>query len=103
MINQGMILGRSSFVYRINDTNKFVTFEKRKEYKTSRIHVDISLVDNDILDVEGFKKWRSEFNNAEFLLNEDNKMDISDIKHDVRISNSLTSIYNFIGEKLDYF
>ena len=73
MINQGMILGRSSFVYRINDTNKFITFEKRKEYKTSRIHVDISLVDNDILDVEGFKKWRSEFNNAEFLLNEDNK------------------------------
>jgi len=73
MINQGMILGRSSFVYRINDTNTFVTFEKRKQYKTSRIHVDISLVDNDILDIERFKNWRTDFKDAEFILNDDNK------------------------------
>ena len=73
MINQGMILGRSSFVYRINDTNTFVSFEKRKEHKTSRIHVDISLVDNDILDIEGFKNWRSDFKDADFILNDNNQ------------------------------
>ena len=64
-----MILGRSNFVYRIVNTNKFVTFEKRKEYKTSRIHVDIELVNNDILSISDFKKWRPEFANAEFVLN----------------------------------
>jgi leucyl-tRNA synthetase len=69
MINQGMILGRSNFVYRIKDSNTFVSFDKRKQYKTSRIHVDIDLVNNDVLDVEAFKKWRPEFNSAEFILN----------------------------------
>jgi leucyl-tRNA synthetase len=71
MINQGMILGRSSFVYRIQGTEKFVTFEKRKDFKTQRLHVDIALVDNDKLDLEGFRKWRVEFANAEFVLGED--------------------------------
>ena len=70
MINQGMILGRSSFVYRIKDSNKFVTYEKRKEYQTVRLHVDISLVDNDLLDLTAFKNWRSEFADAEFILND---------------------------------
>ncbi|MBK12190.1 MAG: leucine--tRNA ligase [Crocinitomicaceae bacterium] len=70
MINQGMILGRSSFVYRIEGTNRFVSFEQRKEHRTQRLHVDISLVRNDILDLEGFKAWRPEFANADFLLNE---------------------------------
>ncbi|MFT7344414.1 MAG: leucyl-tRNA synthetase [Lentimonas sp.] len=73
MINQGMILGRSSFVYRIEGSNKFVTESKKSDYKTMPIHVDIALVDNDILDVEGFKKWRSDFENAEFILNENNQ------------------------------
>jgi leucyl-tRNA synthetase len=73
MINQGMILGRSSFVYRINDTNTFVSFDKRKEHKTTRLHTDISLVNNDVLDVESFKNWREEYANAEFILNEDGK------------------------------
>jgi len=73
MINQGMILGRSSFVYRIKDTNTFVSFDKRKEHKTTRLHVDISFVDNDVLDVEAFKNWRAEYANAEFILNEDGK------------------------------
>lgn len=72
MINQGMILGRSSFVYRINDTNTFVSAGLRKEHRTSRMHVDISLVDNDILDIEAFKKSREEYHNAEFIL-EDGK------------------------------
>ena len=54
MINQGMILGRSSFVYRIQGTDTFVTASQRKAHATQRLHVDINLVDNDKLDLEGF-------------------------------------------------
>ena len=70
MINQGMILGRSNFVYRIQGTNQFVTFEKRKEFQTQRLHVDINLVQSDKLDVDEFMAWRPEYANAEFILNE---------------------------------
>ena len=70
MVNQGMILGRSSFVYRIEGSNTFVTFERRKEQRTQRLHVDIALVRNDVLDTEAFKAWRPEFADAEFELNE---------------------------------
>jgi len=69
MINQGMILGRSSFVYRDKESGKFVSFGKRKEYKTARLHVDISLVDSDILDIEGFKSWLPD-KHIHFLLND---------------------------------
>ena len=68
LINQGMILGRSSFVYKVKDENKFVSFGLRKEYKTQRLHADISNVVNDELNVEEFKKGRSEFADAEFIL-----------------------------------
>ncbi len=71
LINQGMILGRSSFVYRCKDSGKFITFSKRKEYKTARLHVDIALVDNDKLNLEGFKNWRAEYAKAEFVLEDD--------------------------------
>jgi len=71
MINQGMILGRSSFVYRIKDSNKFVTLSKKKDFDVTPIHADISLVDNDKLDIEGFKAWRPEFSKAEFICEED--------------------------------
>jgi leucyl-tRNA synthetase len=71
MINQGMILGRSSFVYRIKDSNKFVTLSKKKDFDVTPIHADISLVDNDKLDIEGFKAWRPEFSHAEFICEED--------------------------------
>jgi leucyl-tRNA synthetase len=73
MINQGMILGRSSFVYRVKDTNTFVSFDKRKEFETTRLHVDISYVENDILDISAFKKWRDEYENADFILNDEGK------------------------------
>ena len=73
MINQGMILGRSNFVYRIKDSNTFVSFDKRKDYKTSRMHVDIHLVDKDVLDIEAFKKWRQEYKEAKFILNDEGK------------------------------
>ncbi len=70
MINQGMILGRSNFVYRDKDSGKFVSFDKRKEFKTARLNVDINRVDNDKLDTEAFKNWLPEFANAEFILND---------------------------------
>ena len=73
MINQGMILGRSSFVYRVKGSNKFVTFDKRKEYQTIRLNVDVNLVDNDELNIHEFKKSRKEYAGAEFILNEESK------------------------------
>ncbi len=73
MINQGMILGRSSFVYRDKESGKYVSFGKRKEYKTARLNAEISLVDNDILNTDNFKKWMPEFANAEFILDDDGK------------------------------
>ncbi len=70
LINQGMIQGRSNFVYRIKDTNTFVSYGLKKDYDVTPIHVDVNIVSNDILDVEKFKAWRPEFNNAEFILEE---------------------------------
>ena len=72
LINQGMIQGRSNFVYRIKDTNTFVSYNLRNEYDTTPIHVDVNIVSNDVLDVEAFKAWRPEYSTAEFIL-EDGK------------------------------
>ena len=72
LVNQGMIQGRSNFVYRIKDTNTFVSYGLRKEYDVTPIHVDVNIVSADVLDVEAFKAWRPEYNNAEFIL-EDGK------------------------------
>ena len=68
LINQGMIQGRSNFVYRIKDTNKFVSYGLKDQYDTTPIHVDVNIVSADVLDVEAFKNWRPEYNNAEFIL-----------------------------------
>ena len=72
LINQGMIQGRTSFVYRIQGTNTFVSHGLKDQYQVQPIRVDINLVSNDVLDTEGFKKWRPEFADAEFVL-EDGK------------------------------
>ncbi len=72
LVNQGMIQGRSNFVYRIKNTNTFVSHGLRKQYDTTPIRVDISMVSNDILDTERFKTWRPEYADAEFVL-EDGK------------------------------
>jgi leucyl-tRNA synthetase len=72
LINQGMIQGRSNFVYRIVGTNTFVSVGLRKQYETTPIHVDVNIVSNDILDLEKFRQWRPEFKDAEFIL-EDGK------------------------------
>lgn len=71
LINQGMILGRSSFVYRDKETGKFVSVSKKDDFDTIALHVDINLVDNDRLDIEAFKKSRPDYANAEFILEED--------------------------------
>ncbi len=72
LVNQGMIQGRSNFVYRIKGTNKFVSHGLRKEYDTTPIRVDISMVSNDVLDTDRFRAWRPEYADAEFVL-EDGK------------------------------
>lgn len=72
LVNQGMIQGRSNFVYRIKDTNTFVSLGLKDQYDTTPIHVDVNIVQNDVLDVEAFKQWRPEYATAEFVL-EDGK------------------------------
>ena len=72
LVNQGMIQGRSNFVYRIKDTNTFVSYNLRDQYDVTPIHVDVNIVNNDILDIDAFRKWRPEFATAEFVL-EDGK------------------------------
>lgn len=68
LVNQGMIQGRSNFVYRIKDTNTFVSFNLKKDYDVTPIHVDVNIVSNDILDIDKFRAWRPEFKTAEFIL-----------------------------------
>jgi len=72
LINQGMIQGRTSFVYRIKNTNTFVSHGLKDQYDVAPIRVDINLVHNDVLDTEGFRNWRPDFATAEFIL-EDGK------------------------------
>ena len=68
LINQGMIQGRSNFVYRIINTNTFVSYGLKGQYETTEIHVDVNIVYNDRLDMEAFKAWMPDFANAEFIL-----------------------------------
>jgi len=72
LINQGMIQGRSNFVYRIKDTNTFVSLNLKNQYDTTPIHVDVNIVSNDLLDLDKFKAWLPDYANAEFIL-EDGK------------------------------
>ncbi|MCR8917214.1 leucine--tRNA ligase [Bacteroides sp. ET225] len=72
LVNQGMIQGRSNFVYRIKDTNTFVSLGLKDQYDVTPLHVDVNIVSNDVLDIEAFKNWRPEYNTAEFIL-EDGK------------------------------
>ena len=72
LVNQGMIQGRSNFVYRIKDTNTFVSYGLKDKYDVTPLHVDVNIVSGDILDIEAFKAWRNEYASAEFIL-EDGK------------------------------
>ena len=71
LVNQGMIQGRSNFVYRIKGTNTFVSYNLKDKYDTMEIHVDVNMVRNDILDIQAFKAWNPEYANAEFILEDD--------------------------------
>jgi leucyl-tRNA synthetase len=68
LVNQGMIQGRSNFVYRVKNTNTFVSFNLKEKYDFTPLHVDIGLVHNDILDIKAFRAWNPEYKNAEFIL-----------------------------------
>ena len=68
LVNQGMIQGRSNFVYRIKETNTFVSLGLKDQYDVTPIHVDVNIVQNDVLDLDAFKAWRPEFATAEFIL-----------------------------------
>jgi leucyl-tRNA synthetase len=99
LINQGKIQGRSSFVYRIQGTNKFVSYNLKKDYDTQALHVDIDMVDGDVLDIEKFRSWRPEFADAEFIL-EDGKYicgheieKMSKSKHNVQNPDDLIDRY----------
>jgi leucyl-tRNA synthetase len=72
LINQGMITGRSSFVYKVKDSNKFVSFNLKDNFENYPINVDVNFVKNDVLNIEAFKNWRDDYANAEFIL-EDGK------------------------------
>ena len=72
LVNQGMIQGRSNFVYRVKGTQTYVSFGLKDNYDVTPIHVDVNIVENDVLDVEAFKAWRPEYKDAEFIL-EDGK------------------------------
>lgn len=72
LINQGMIQGESALAYRINGTNKFVSKGLKDQYEVAELHVDVNIVENDVLDIEAFKKWRPDLADAEFIL-EDGK------------------------------
>lgn len=75
LVNQGMIQGRSNFVYRVKDSDKeaplFVSLNLKDQYDTTHIHVDVNIVSGDVLDIEAFKAWRPEFKNAQFVLEND--------------------------------
>lgn len=91
LVNQGMIQGRSQFVYRVVGTNKFVSQGLKDNFETTEIHVDVSLVDNDVLNLEAFKSWRDEYKDAEFELEEGKYICGSAIE---KMSKSLFNVVN---------
>ena len=100
LINQGMILGRSNFVYRIQNTNTFVTKSQKDEHETTKIHVDINLVDNDFLNINQFKNWRQEYSEAKFILDKNGKYEcgfdiekMSKSKHNTQTPDNLVEKY----------
>jgi leucyl-tRNA synthetase len=91
LINQGMIQGRSNFVYRIKGTQKYVSYNLRKQYDTTPLHVDVNIVYNDVLDTEAFKAWRPDFAEAEFILEDGKYICGSEVE---KMSKSLYNVVN---------
>ena len=71
LVNQGMIQGRSNLIYKLKNENKFVSLGLKDKFDTIELHVDVNIVDNDMLDIEQFKKWMPEYKEAEFILEDD--------------------------------
>lgn len=92
LFNQGMILGRSNFVYRQKATNNFITHSKIKDFEVQQFHVDVNFVKNDILDLEAFKKWRPEFADAKFMLNAEGQYECG-----VAVEKMSKSFYNVVN------
>lgn len=96
LVNQGLIQGRSSFVYRLkSDPNTYVSAGLRKQHEVQEIHVNVELVDNDILDIEGFMAWRPELKNAKFILEPSEHGDI--YRCGVAIEKMSKSFYNVVN------
>ncbi|MBC5773443.1 leucine--tRNA ligase [Pontibacter sp. KCTC 32443] len=91
LINQGMIQGRSNFVYRIKDTNKYISFGLKDQYDVTPLHVDVNIVENDVLNLDAFKNWRPENADAEFIL-EDGKYNVG-----VEIEKMSKRYYNVVN------
>jgi leucyl-tRNA synthetase len=91
LINQGMIQGRSNIVYRIKGTNKFVSFNLKDDYEVQELHVDVNIVDNDILDLDAFKNWSPDFKDATFILEDGRYICGSEVE---KMSKSLYNVVN---------
>ena len=91
LINQGMIQGRSNIVYRIKNTNTFVSYNLKKDYEVTDMHVDVNIVENDVLDLDAFKVWRPDLSDAEFVL-EDGKYICGSVVE--KMSKSLHNVVN---------
>lgn len=91
LINQGMIQGRSNFVYRIKGTHQFVSYHLKDNYDVQALHVDVNIVDNDVLDIGKFKKWSPEYQQAEFILEDGKYICGSEIE---KMSKSLYNVVN---------
>ncbi len=92
LINQGMIQGRSALAYRINGTNQFVTYEQKDAYDTAPLHVDVSLVDDDMLDTEAFKQWRPDLAEATFITNDEGRF-----RCGIEVEKMLKRLYNVVN------
>ncbi len=91
LINQGMIQGRSNFVYRVKGTKKYVSYNLKEKYDVQQLHVDVNIVENDILDLEAFKKWNPENAEAEFVLEDGKYLCGSEVE---KMSKSLYNVVN---------
>jgi leucyl-tRNA synthetase len=91
LINQGMIQGRSNFVYRIKGTNTFASSNLKDNYEVQALHVDVNIVNNDILDINAFKKWSPEYNDAEFILEDGQYICGTEVE---KMSKSLYNVVN---------
>ena len=100
LVNQGMIQGRSNFVYRIKDSNTFVSLGLKDQYDTTPIHVDVNIVENDVLDLEAFKRWRPEYENGVLgPINQSKPWDSNGIDGSFRFLRRFWNLF-FAGEEL---